>query len=144
MHFLLTIEESLTDYVIYDAVVPNPTTAVVEKGKDIYKSSHCDSLIAVCGGSAMDSAKDIGALVVNKNKTLGKMKGILKVRYRISLLIAIPTTAGTGSEATLAAVVVDALTRREANPLYPVPQLWDKKELESIYYTVTDKELKHQ
>ena len=87
----------------------------------------------------MDSAKAIGALVVNKNKTLGKMKGILKVRYRISLLIAIPTTAGTGSEATLAAVVVDALTRREANPLYPVPQLWDKKELESIYYTVADK-----
>lgn len=144
MHFLLTIEESLTDYVIYDAVVPNPTTAVMEKGKDIYNSSHCDSLIAVGGGSAMDSAKAIGALVVNKNKTLGKMKGILKVRHKIPLLIAIPTTAGTGSEATLAAVVVDALTRREANPLYPVPQLWGKKELESIYYTVADKWLKHQ
>ena len=61
----------------------------------------------------MDSAKAIGALVVNKNKTLGKMKGILKVRHKIPLLIAIPTTAGTGSEATLAAVVVDALTRNK-------------------------------
>ena len=107
------LEECDTDYVVYDAVVPNPTTAVVEKGKDIYKSSHCDSLIAVGGGSAMDSAKAIGALVVNKNKTLGKMKGILKVRHKIPLLIAIPTTAGTGSEATLAAVVVDALTRNK-------------------------------
>lgn len=97
----------------YDEVIPNPTTTVVEEGLKLYFNKGCDSLIALGGGSSMDTAKAIGARVANKKKTLGKMKGILKVRHKIPLLIAIPTTAGTGSEATLAAVIVDAKTREK-------------------------------
>ena len=79
----------------------------------LYKSSKADSLIALGGGSAIDTAKAIGARIAMPKKSLKKMKGILKVNKKIPTLIAIPTTAGTGSEATLAAVVVDSTTREK-------------------------------
>ena len=96
---------------LFDKVVPNPTTAVVEEALSLYKENNCDSLIAIGGGSSMDTAKAVGARIANPKKSLKQMKGILKVIHKIPLLIAIPTTAGTGSEATLAAVVVDGDTR---------------------------------
>lgn len=115
VHLFDVISEELSraniNYVLYSDVETNPTSNIVERGRDLYVKMGCDSLIALGGGSAMDTAKLIGALTVNKRKTLYQMKGILKVRHKIPLLIAIPTTAGTGSEATLAAVVVDSDTR---------------------------------
>ena len=104
-------EKNSISYVLFDKVVPNPTTAVVEEALSLYKENNCDVLIAIGGGSSMDTAKAVGARIANPKKSLKQMKGILKVRHKIPLLIAIPTTAGTGSEATLAAVVVDGGTR---------------------------------
>ncbi len=98
---------------VYDKTVANPTTDNVEEALAIYKQNGCDCLIAFGGGSAMDCAKAIGARVARPKKSLGKMKGILKVIKKLPLLIAIPTTAGTGSETTLASVIVDSKTRHK-------------------------------
>lgn len=110
-------EQALADanirYTIYDGVVANPTTANVEQAVACYKSNGCDCLIAIGGGSAMDCAKATGAVIVRPNTPLGKMKGIMKVRKKLPLLVAIPTTAGTGSETTLAAVITDSETRHK-------------------------------
>ncbi len=99
------------NYAIYDKTVPNPTTDNVSEALRLYTRHNCQALIGFGGGSSMDCAKAVGARLANPDKSLGDMKGILKVGRRIPLLIAVPSTAGTGSEATLAAVVVDTKTR---------------------------------
>ena len=111
------LEESLSsagiEFALYDGVVANPTTDNVHAALKLYKEEGCDSLIAFGGGSPMDCAKGVGALVARPKKTLNALRGILKVIKKIPMLIAIPTTAGTGSETTLAAVIVDAKTRHK-------------------------------
>ncbi len=98
---------------VYDDTVANPTTKNVAEALDMYKSNDCEAIIAFGGGSAMDCAKATGARVARPKKPLSKMKGILKVNKKLPLLIAIPTTAGTGSETTLAAVITDSETRHK-------------------------------
>ncbi|MBQ3502440.1 MAG: iron-containing alcohol dehydrogenase, partial [Clostridia bacterium] len=107
------VENSGIKISVYDDVVPNPTTENVEKALEIYKVNQCQAIIAVGGGSVMDCAKATGARIARPNKTLGQMKGILKVWKKLPLLIAVPTTAGTGSETTLAAVITDSETRHK-------------------------------
>lgn len=94
-------------YAIYAGTQPNPTVQNVEDALKAYQENHCDALIAIGGGSAMDCAKALGARVVYPKKSVGQMKGILRVLKKLPTFIAIPTTAGTGSEATLAAVITD-------------------------------------
>jgi len=98
---------------VYDEVVPNPTTNNVAEALKIYKDNNCGGLIAFGGGSVMDCAKATGARAVKPKKSLAQMKGILKVWKKLPLLIAVPTTAGTGSETTLAAVITDSETRHK-------------------------------
>ncbi|MDE7464698.1 MAG: iron-containing alcohol dehydrogenase [Clostridiales bacterium] len=105
------LETSGVAYSIYKDVVANPTTENVAAALEIYKTEGCDCLIAFGGGSPMDTAKAVGARVARPKKSLGKMRGILKVRKKIPYLVAVPTTCGTGSETTLASVIVDAETR---------------------------------
>ncbi len=100
-------------YYIYDKTVANPTTANVEEALEIYNANNCEALIGFGGGSSMDCAKAVGIRVAKPKKTLAQVKGILKVHAKLPLLIAIPTTAGTGSETTLAAVITDAETRHK-------------------------------
>ncbi len=95
-------------YVIYDKTQPNPTVANVEEALKVYRENGCDALIAVGGGSPIDCAKAVGARVVYPKKSVGRLKGLLRVWRRLPPLIAVPTTAGTGSETTVAAVIVDA------------------------------------
>ena len=95
---------------VFDDVIPNPTIENVETGLAIYRENNCEGIVAFGGGSVMDAAKVIGARVVKPNKPVSKMKGLLKVRKKLPLLIAIPTTAGTGSETTIAAVITDEKT----------------------------------
>lgn len=80
---------------IFDDTVANPTTKNVEDAVKLYKENNCKAIIAFGGGSAMDCAKATGARVANPKKSLGQMRGILKVRKKLPLLIAVPTTAGT-------------------------------------------------
>ena len=114
------LEELLKDSgircAVYDATVANPTTDNVEEAAALFRASGCQAIIGFGGGSSIDAAKAVGARIAYPRKPLEKMEGILKVLKRIPLLVAVPTTAGTGSETTLAAVIVDSRTRHK----YPI------------------------
>lgn len=114
---LHSLEEALQKngifYIIYDKTVPNPTTLNVEEARQLYKENRCKALIGFGGGSSMDCAKAVGARIAKPRKSLGQMAGILRVGKKLPLFIAVPTTAGTGSETTLAAVITDAQTRHK-------------------------------
>ncbi len=99
---------------VYDDTVSNPTVQNVEEAREMYISNNCQAIIAFGGGSAMDCAKGCGARIARPKKSVQKMQGIMKVGKKIPLLIAIPTTAGTGSENTLAAVITDPETHKKS------------------------------
>lgn len=103
-------------FAVFDETIPNPTIENIESAVNIYKEQNCDSIIAFGGGSVMDCAKIVGARIVRPNKPVSKMKGLLKINKKLPLLIAIPTTAGTGSETTLAAVITNEKTHHK----YPI------------------------
>lgn len=103
-------------YTVYDETVPNPTIANVEAARQRYLDNHCQAIIGFGGGSSMDCAKAAGARIVKPRQSVNQMKGLLKVMKKLPPLIAVPTTAGTGSETTLAAVVVDEKTHHK----YPI------------------------
>lgn len=94
-------------YTVYDETVPNPTVWNVESARERYISNGCQGLIGFGGGSAIDCAKAVGARIARPKKSIQKMRGILQVMKKIPFLIAVPTTAGTGSETTLATVITD-------------------------------------
>lgn len=98
---------------VFSDVQPNPTITNVENAKDVYINNSCQALIAMGGGSPMDCAKGAGARVSNPKKTISQMRGQLKVRKPLPFFIAIPTTAGTGSETTVAAVITDPNTHEK-------------------------------
>ena len=105
------LKEAGIPYTIYDKTVANPTTVNVREALELYHREGCDAIIGFGGGSSMDCAKAVGACSVKPNQSLAQMKGILKVHKKLPLLMAVPTTAGPGSETTLAAVITDADTR---------------------------------
>ena len=94
-------------YAIYDEVTPNPTILNVELARERYLAENCQGLIGFGGGSAIDCAKAVGARIARPRLSIPQMKGILKIWLPIPYLIAVPTTAGTGSETTLATVITD-------------------------------------
>ena len=98
---------------VFADVIPNPTIDIVEQALQIYKDGACECIIALGGGSSMDCAKAVGARVARPDKTIPQMKGILKVGKKLPTLVAIPTTAGTGSETTLAAVITNSQTHEK-------------------------------
>lgn len=91
----------------YHETKANPTVANAESALHLYHANKCECIIAFGGGSPMDCAKAVGARVAYPQKSLPQLKGVLKVKRKTPPIIAIPTTAGTGSEATLAAVITD-------------------------------------
>ena len=101
------LEKEGIPYELFAKVEANSPFPSIEEAYSLYASASCDCLIAFGGGSTMDAAKAVGAKASNPKKSLDHFKGVLKVRKKIPYLIAIPTTAGTGSEATLAAVVMN-------------------------------------
>lgn len=98
---------------VFEDVVPNPTIKNIEDGLKVYLGGSCEAIIAFGGGSVMDCAKIIGARVVKPKQSVQQMKGLLKIRKKLPLLIAVPTTAGTGSETTIAAVITDKKTHHK-------------------------------
>lgn len=98
----------LEGYALFSDIQPNPPVSAVEAAAALYRREGCDSLVAVGGGSPMDTAKAAAALLARSDRTLSQLAGLLKVRRPIPPFIAVPTTAGTGSETTIAAVVTGA------------------------------------
>lgn len=107
------IGESGIALTVFDDTLPDPTSDNVEGARNAYIENGCQAIIAFGGGSVMDCAKAAGARIVRPKKELSKMAGLIKVRRKLPPFIAIPTTAGTGSETTVAAVIVDAKTHHK-------------------------------
>jgi choline dehydrogenase len=99
--------EQLENAVVFDQVRPNPDIALVNEGAELYAESGCDGLVGLGGGSSMDSAKSIGVVARHGGSIADYEWGHDPIVERIPPLVAIPTTAGTGSEVTLWAVVTD-------------------------------------
>ena len=109
LHLLDSLFEGLEaegiKYSIFDGVQPNPTIYNVEDALKIYKENNCEGFIAFGGGSPMDCAKITAARVVRPKMSPSDMRGLLKIRKKLPPFFAVPTTAGTGSETTIAAVI---------------------------------------
>lgn len=140
----MPLEKALTknnmSVFVYDKVQPNPTTKDVSSALSVYRENNCDCIIAFGGGSSMDCAKAVGACIARPNMTLGKMAGILKVIKKTPVIIAVPTTAGTGSETTLASVIVDEETRHKYVindfPLIPKYAVLDPSVIRTLPYNI--------
>lgn len=110
---LASLKKDNIDYVVYNKTVPNPTIDNIEEALGLYHSEKCQGIIAFGGGSSIDCAKGIGARLAKPRKSVSQLKGVLKILKKTPLIFAIPTTAGTGSEATIAAVVSDSKTHEK-------------------------------
>ncbi|MHB8589148.1 MAG: iron-containing alcohol dehydrogenase [Candidatus Dormibacteraceae bacterium] len=93
--------------VVFDKVKANPGVELVDAGAAEYRAQGCDGLVAIGGGSSMDTAKGIGVVAVHDGSIVDYEWGHSPIRSRIPPMIAVPTTAGTGSEVTLWAVITD-------------------------------------
>ena len=112
---LSSLQEAGVPYALFYDIERNPTSDNVEAGYKVYKEQNCECLVAFGGGAPMDCAKGIAAKSVHPKKTVAQLQGILKVHHRIPLFFAVPTTAGTGSETTVAAVITDSATHHKAS-----------------------------
>ena len=110
---LSKINEVGINYTIFDETVANPTIENVEKARDLYLEAECEAFIAFGGGSPIDCAKAVAARLVRPNKTVSQLKGLFKVRKPLPYFCAVPTTSGTGSEGTLAAVISNPITHEK-------------------------------
>lgn len=110
-----SLEKEALPCVVFDEVEPNPSAETAQKGYAFMKEKGCDTLAAVGGGSPIDTAKAIGIQATNPEPLL-KYEGANKVANPLPPLIAVPTTAGTGSEVTGAAVITDR-TRKYKVPM---------------------------
>ncbi len=109
---LAGLAETGVQYAIFDGVTPDPTYAVVDAGMDRYVQENCDGLLAIGGGSSIDAAKIIGVAVTHPDDP-AEYVGFGKAKEEIPPLFAIPTTSGTGSEATMGAVISDNETHEK-------------------------------
>lgn len=107
------LEEAEILPIIFDETVPNPTIENIETALRRYITEGCQALIALGGGSVIDCAKGVGARLARPNKQIPQLRGLLKIRKKLPFFVAIPTTAGTGSEATIAAVITNAETHEK-------------------------------
>lgn len=101
-------------YTVQTFDTPDPTSDDVELGFRTYKEHGCKSIVAIGGGSRIDCAKGIAAKAVHPRKKVARLQGLLKVHWPVPPFVAIPTTAGAGSETTVAAVITDSATHRKA------------------------------
>lgn len=104
------------DFAVFDRVAPNPPIALVNEGAELYRSEKCDGVIGFGGGSSMDTAKSIGLVANNGGSILQyEWADPQPIRNRIPPTICVPTTAGTGSEVTLWAVITDPARKIKFN-----------------------------
>jgi alcohol dehydrogenase class IV/Fe-S-cluster-containing hydrogenase component 2 len=110
---LAVLDGAGVPYSLYNRVEPNPTVAVVNEIFSQYRADGCSGFVAIGGGSPMDAAKAAAARAVFPKKTVNQLGGLLRVWKKIPPFIAVPTTAGTGSETTIAALITDQATHHK-------------------------------
>ena len=119
----MAMAEKLPAWSGFHAVTANPRIETVEQIAARFRAEGCDSMVAIGGGSPMDAAKAAAARLARPDRTVGQLKGLLKVHKKIVPFAAVPTTAGTGSETTIAAVVTDENHHKYAvNDLCLIPR----------------------
>ena len=101
------LDDGGTAYVVFDEITPDAPIPLVERGIAFYREHDCDAIVAFGGGSSMDAAKAIAVSATNPGKSLRSLAGYFKGRHNPVPIYAVPTTAGTGSEVTVAAVISD-------------------------------------
>ncbi|MFZ9139607.1 MAG: iron-containing alcohol dehydrogenase [Bacilli bacterium] len=106
------LKQNNIEYFIYDGTQVNPTITNLEEAKTSYLKHQCQAILGIGGGSPMDCAKGAAALLAS-GKKVSELKGLLKVRKKPPLMIMMPTTAGTGSEGTVAVVVSNPKTKEK-------------------------------
>lgn len=104
--FLCALETDGIEAIIYDKVLPDPTFENVEEGLALYNSTQCNGVVAFGGSAQLDCGKIIAAKVTNQ-KSISKLQGFFKLTRKLPPFFAVPTTAGTGSEATICTVITD-------------------------------------
>ncbi len=110
---LAGLDEAGVRWVLYDGVQPNPTIPNIEEALSLYTREGCQAVVAFGGGSPMDCAKACAARAANPRRTVRRMRGLLRAGQKPKPLFAVPTTAGTGSEGTVAAVIADPETHEK-------------------------------
>ena len=108
---LTALTDALTaggaEFVVFDEITPDAPIPLIERGIDFYRANDCDAIVAFGGGSSMDASKAIAVAISNPSKPLRKLAGYFKGLRSPVRIYAVPTTAGTGSEVTVAAVISD-------------------------------------
>ncbi|CUX65649.1 Lactaldehyde reductase [Clostridium sp. C105KSO15] len=108
------LEENGMDYEIYSDIKPNPTIENVQTGVEAFKTSGADYIIAVGGGSSMDTAKAIGIIIANPEyEDVRSLEGVAPTKKPSIPIIAVPTTAGTAAEVTINYVITDVEKKRK-------------------------------
>mgnify|MGYP002768392212 FL=1 len=108
------LEESNLEYEIYSNIKPNPTIENVQNGVNAYKKSNADYIIAIGGGSSIDTAKAIGIIINNPEfEDVRSLEGVAPTKNKCVPIIAVPTTAGTAAEVTINYVITDAEKNRK-------------------------------
>lgn len=108
-----TLEAAGIKVTVHDDTRPDPTVEQIEEAVSLIQAQACDSILVLGGGSCIDAAKVVAARAKNPNKSILQMAGMFKVSRGMLPLYAIPTTAGTGSEVTIGAVVTDTKAQRK-------------------------------
>ena len=135
------LEKENVPYIFYDKTKPNPTVSNVEEARRIYVENGCDCLVGFGGGSAMDCAKAVGARIARPKKSIQQMEGILGIVKKLPPLVAIPTTAGTGSETTVTFVITDDETHHKFPvsdfPMIPAVAVLDPENTRTLPKSLT-------
>ncbi|TVP84720.1 MAG: iron-containing alcohol dehydrogenase [Alkalicoccus sp.] len=116
---LALLEEADISYALYEDTSADPTIENIEEAARMYAQEECDVLLAFGGGSPIDCAKGTAARTARPEKDLYDLRGLLRIRRTIPPVITVPTTSGTGSEATLAAVVTESVTHKKFTLIDP-------------------------
>lgn len=114
-NMLESLKKEGISFTVFHDLEPNPTSDNVEAGYRLYTENGCTALVAFGGGGPMDCAKAIGAKAARPYKSISQLQGLLHVRRPIPPLFAVPTTSGSGSETTIAAVITDSATHHKAS-----------------------------
>ena len=107
------LEDAGMPYEVFSEVEANPSVNTVEKIRAQYTETGCSGFVALGGGSPMDATKGAAARVACPKKSCDDMAGVMRVGKTVPPIVAIPTTSGTGSETTIAAVITDSETHHK-------------------------------
>ena len=108
------LDENKIDYEIYSEIKPNPTIENVKHGVESFKKSGADCLVAIGGGSSMDTSKAIGIIIANPEfEDVRSLEGVAPTKNKCVPIIAVPTTAGTAAEVTINYVITDVERKRK-------------------------------